>query len=99
MVELTLPCASYLSEYILHRVFSDVFVPHSVPVTLGTSDDDLPTREFIVEDVRVNFFNNPITELTVFSHRFLTRRNPSGSIVARLRTLPLATVARAWFSQ
>jgi hypothetical protein len=28
---------------------------HSVPVTLGTYYDDLPTREFIVEDVRVNF--------------------------------------------
>ena len=55
MVELTLPCAYYLSEYIPSRVCSDVFVPHSVPVILGTSDDNLPTREFIVEDVRVTF--------------------------------------------
>ena len=43
-----------------HCVFSHVFVPHSVPVTLGTHYDDLPTREFIVEDVRV-FFRFPAT--------------------------------------
>jgi hypothetical protein len=28
---------------------------YSVPVALGTYYDDLPTREFIVEDVRVHF--------------------------------------------
>ncbi len=55
MVELTLACASYLFKYLSHRVFSDVFAPDSVPVSLGTYYDDLPTREFIVEDVRVTF--------------------------------------------
>ena len=34
-------------------MFSHVFVPHSMPVTLGTPDDKLPVREFIVEDVRI----------------------------------------------
>jgi hypothetical protein len=78
------------------------FIPHSVPVTLGTYDDDLPTREFIVEDVRVPFkyrFPPNMMELTVLSHRFFIRRNPSGSIVARLQTLRLATAARAWYLQ
>jgi len=37
------------------HVFSDVFIPHSVPVAPGTYHDDLPTREFIVENVRVTF--------------------------------------------
>jgi hypothetical protein len=55
MAELTLACASYLFKCLSHRVFSDVFVPHSVPVTLGTNDNDLPSREFIVADVRVPF--------------------------------------------
>jgi hypothetical protein len=36
--------------------FSDMFfVPHSVPVALGTYDDNLPVESFIVEDVRVLF--------------------------------------------
>jgi hypothetical protein len=60
-----------------------------------TYDDDLPTREFIVEDVRVPFK----LELTVLSDRFLTRRNPSGSIVARLQTLRPPTAAKVWFPQ
>ena len=50
MTEPTLACASYLSKIFL---FSHVFVPHSMPVTLGTPDDKLPVREFIVEDVRI----------------------------------------------
>ena len=41
---------SYLFKIFM---FSDVFVPHSMPVTLGTPDDKLPVREFIVEDVRI----------------------------------------------
>jgi hypothetical protein len=43
------------SIQIYHREFSDMSSYRSVPVTLGTYYDDLPTREFIVEDVRVNF--------------------------------------------
>ena len=36
-------------------MFSHVFVLHSMPVTPGTPDDELPIREFIVEDVRRSF--------------------------------------------
>jgi hypothetical protein len=95
MAELTLACASYPFGYLSRRVFSDIFVPHSVPVTLGTPDDDLPSREFIVADVRVPFKY----ELTVLSDRFLTSGNPSGSIAARMQTLRPRTVAKAWYSQ
>ena len=60
MAEPILACASYLLfNYISQRVFSDAFVPHSVPVAPGTGSGDLPTREFIVEDVRVNFKYRP----------------------------------------
>ena len=96
MVDSTLACASYLSKYISHRVFSDVFVPHSMPVALGTHDNDLPKVSFTVRNVRVPFeYRFPHDG----SDRFLTRRIPSGSIVARLQTLRPATAARAWFLQ
>jgi hypothetical protein len=48
-------CVLSSIEIYLTRVFSDAFISHSVPVTLGTSDNDLPSREFIVQDVRVPF--------------------------------------------
>ena len=48
-------CVLSSIEIYLTRVFSDAFISHSVPVTLGTSDNDLPTREVIVKDVRVPF--------------------------------------------
>src|ERR1700680_1449528 len=84
-----------------HRVFSDMFfVPHSVPVTLGTYDDDLPVESFIVEDVRVLFnIDFYMMKLTSLFDTFLTRRSPSGSIVARLQTRRPATAVRAWYSQ
>ena len=53
MEEPILACRSY--QCLTLHVFSYVFVPRSVPVTLGTSDNDLPSREFIVEDVSVPF--------------------------------------------
>ena len=100
MAEPTLACASNLSKKLSHLVFSDVFVPYSVPVAPGTNYDDLPTREFIVEDVRVFFFNSlHIMELTVLSDWFSLSQNQSGSIVARLQTPQPATVARAWYLQ
>ena len=94
MVDLTLACVSHLN--VSHRIFSDVFVPRSVPVAPGTSDDDLPVENTIlVGDVRV-----------LFKYRFphgtdcpLTRRSPFGSIVARLQTLRPATAVTAWYSQ
>ena len=70
----------------------------SVPVTLGTDYDDLPSWEFIVADVRVNF-KYPMMELTVLSGRFVTSQTLSGFIAARLQTLQPATAVRAWYSQ
>ena len=48
-----------LSICLTPHVFSYVFVPRSVPVTLGTPDNELPSREFIVEDVRSLYTDLP----------------------------------------
>ena len=81
----------------ISRVFSDVFVPHSMPVGLGTYDDDLPRVSFTVENVRVLFkYGFPHDET---DSRFLKRRALCGFIAARLQTLRPATVVKAWCSR
>ncbi len=85
-----------LSKCFSHFVFSHAFSPDSVPVAPGTLDNDLPTRNFIVKDVRVPFDPPPLGGTNC---PFPIRRNPSGSIVARLQTLRPATAVRAWSSR
>ena len=98
MAEPILACMSY--QYVSHRMFfSYVFVPHSVPVTLGTNDNDLPSREFIVADVRSLYTDPPHDGTNWPSDRFLTSGTPSGFIASRMRTNRPAIVARGWYLQ
>ena len=95
MAEPTLACASYLSKYISHRVFSDMSSYHIASllhrelVTMTSPPGNSLLKMYAL-------FSIPRHVLT---DRFIIRQNPSGSIVARLQTRRQATAARAWYSQ
>src|SRR6266403_2253644 len=101
MAEPTLACESYISKYISH-VFSDTSLHRTasllhwglITMTSPRGNSSLRTYAF---SFKYGFL--AMMELTVLCHRFLTSGTPSGSIVAKLRTLQPATVARAWYSQ
>src|SRR6267154_592283 len=100
MAEPTLACASYLSKYISHRVFSDMSSYHIVsPLHRVLITTTSPRGNSLLKTYVFFSISRHMMELTVLSDRFPIRRNPSGFIVARLQILRPATAARAWYSQ